>query len=82
MYKAQKMFDDMRDELGDYTEQMKRKLKSASRQVGLTDNLERLGGALASSDAKSTFAPAFDRVLGWLGQAKDVAQSAVSKVTQ
>lgn len=71
-------FDDMRDELSDYTEQMKRKLRSASRQVGLSDNLERLGATFASADAKSNLAPALDRVLGWLGQAKDAAQSAVN----
>ena len=75
-------FDDMRSELSDYTDQMKRKLRSASRQVGLADNLERLGATLASTDAKATVAPAIDRIISWFGQAKDVAQSAVNKVTQ
>lgn len=65
-----------RDDLASYADDLKRSLSRTAREYSLTDRLDRMASALSTTDAKETLAPAFERVMGWLGQAKDKAKSA------
>ncbi len=78
-------FDSARHDLETYAADLKRSLQQSARNVSMSDRLERMAGALSATDAKATIAPAFERVVGWLGQAKDQAKTmvdaAAAKVT-
>lgn len=65
-----------RDDLASYADDLKRSLSRTAKDYSLTDRLDRMASALSSVDAKDAVQPAFDRVLGWFGQAKAQAKSA------
>ena len=69
-------FDSARDDLASYAGDLKRSLSRTASDYSLTDRLDRMVSALSAPDAKQTLAPLFDRVLGWLGQAKGQVKSA------
>lgn len=71
----------MRDDLSTYADDLRRSLSRSARDYSLSDRFEKMASALSSTDAKETIAPAFERVLGWLGQARDQAKSAVDAAT-
>ncbi len=78
-------FDAARHDLENYAADLKRSLQQSARGLSMSDRLERMAGALSATDAKATIAPAFERLTGWLGQAKDQAKTmvdaAAAKVT-
>ncbi len=71
----------VRDDLSAYADDLRRSLSRTARDYSLSDRFERMASALSSTDAKEAMAPAFERVLGWLGQARDQAKSAVDAAT-
>ena len=73
--------EDMRADLANYASQLRSNMMHTVRDSSIIDRLDRVASALSSTDAKATVGPVMDRVMGWLGQAKDAAQTAASKVT-
>lgn len=70
-----------RDDLASYADDLRRSLSRTAKDYSLTDRLDRMAAALSTVDAKETVQPAFERVLGWLGQAKAQAKSAAEAAT-
>ena len=66
----------MRDDLAAYADDLRRSMSRSTRDYSLSDHFDRMASALSATNAKETMAPVFERVLGWLGQAKDRAKSA------
>lgn len=73
--------DQMRADLANYAGQLKANIMHTVRDNSIIERLDRVASALSSTDAKATVGPVMDRVMGWLGQAKDAAQTAASKAT-
>lgn len=72
----------VRDELADYTKQMKRSLRSSATGRGLISNLERVADTVSSVDAKATIGPVWNRIVSWLEVAKDRASTAAADLTK
>lgn len=72
---------DMRNDLSNYAEELRRTIRSTASSTSMADNLERLSTALSAVDAKASVGPAIDRILGWFSQARAVAKDAMSKAT-
>ena len=71
----------VRDDLADYTRQMKRSIRSSATGRGLMSNLERVADTVSSVDAKATIGPVWNRIVSWLEVAKDRASTAASDMT-
>ena len=69
------------DDMSHFTDKIQRSIRNSVRQSGMMDNLERVGSALSSVDAKETIAPVVDRLLNWFGQARDKVNKAVKDHT-
>lgn len=72
---------EIREELQNYAEDLRRNVQRSVRGSTIADGLERLASALSATDARSSIQPALDRVMGWLGQARNTAADAVNRVT-
>ena len=68
----------VRDDLGDYTERLRRSIRSTAMGNGIVSNLERVADTVSSVDAKATIGPVWDRLVSWLEMAKDRASTAAS----
>ena len=68
-------------DLDSYAHQLRRSVMHGVNETSMADRLERLTSALSATDAKAAIGPTVERVLGWFGQAKELAQSAVNKVS-
>lgn len=76
---------DVRDDLADYTEQMRRSLRRSATNSDLAARLEQVAERISSvspSDAKATFTPVLNRVMGWLGSVKDQASAVADDVAK
>ena len=72
----------LRDDLTDYTKQMKRSIRSSATGRGLMSNLERVADTVSSVDAKATIGPVWNRIVSWLEVAKDRASIAAANMTK
>ena len=69
-------YENARDELASYADDLKRSLSRTAKEYSISDRLERMAAALSATDAKDAVQPALDRVVGWFNQAKAGAKSA------
>ena len=72
----------LRDDLTDYTKQMKRSIRSSAAGRGLMSNLERVADTVSSVDAKATIGPVWNRIVSWLEVAKSRASTAAADMTK
>ena len=75
-------FSDVRGDLADYTEQMKRQIRRAAQKSNLADRFEQMADSVSSADAKSAVMPVFNRVASWLEKARSTAVSAAEEVVK
>ena len=74
--------DSLRDDLANYTKQMKRSIRSSATGRGLMSNMERVADTVSSVDAKATIGPVWNRIVSWLEVAKDRASTATTDMTK
>ena len=72
----------VRDDLADYTRQMKRSIRSTAAGSGFMSNLERVADTVSSVDAKATIGPVWNRLVAWLETAKARATTAAADITK
>lgn len=73
---------DVRGDLADYTEQMKRQIRRAAAKTNLADRFEHMADSVSAADAKSTVMPIVNRVASWLEKARTTAVSAAEEVVK